>query len=439
MAGPYAPLGVPQMPQLTPEELELLRQQLAQEAMAPQRVPRPGDPGLPPQGQAIATSQNPPQADAIAGALGLPPQIASALGLVQQAGEMGPRAVQGAEQAIGQASRDPSIENLSRATARSAMVPLAASPFGRVPLGFAGAGMGAQMADAARRDLGIGDTAAQAGSLTQGQQRRMEMERMRAEEARKGTKERIETETRAATEREEATRKGEVAAEAARKDREIYDAKIKTARERRAVELGRQKQFADTALGQTFTEYGSAAPWLAGGAAGGLTRAATQGYSLAKPIIAGGLAGAGVGNWPLISDAAITPPVLNPEREGAEKYAIEAPESDPDRPRMEQLARDLPRANPIRTQAREELIGPYGSSLAGRTAMTGAEGALGSEMAYNAMHGLSRLRNLFGGGGRPPAAPLSPAPLPPAAQAQGPRRVWRPGGPGGGGRWENIP
>lgn len=424
----------------------LLRSYLAEPAM-PQRLPQPGDPDLPPQGMTIATSQNPPQADAIAGALGLPPNLATVLGLLQQTGEMGPRAVQAAGQAADTAYQDPSVGNIARATGRAAMVPAMASPIGRAPL-VAGAGMGVQMADAALRDMGVGDISAEAQTR---HQRAMERERLRLEEARKAKTDEIEATSKARREEEQATREGEIAAEAARKDRDIYDAKIKTARERRAVELARQKQFADTELGKTFTEWGSAAPWLAGGLAGGATRIATPGYSLVKPLIAGAAAGAGTGNWPLISDAAITPPVLNPEREGAEKYAIEAPQNDPDRPRMEELARTLPRANPIRTQAREELFGPYGSSLIGRSAITGAEGALASEIAYNVLHGLGRgasgLARFLGGGhpGGPPSGsptpgsggagiqPLIPAPAPTAIAPPGSSAGIPPPLPGGGG------
>ena len=390
--------------------------------LPPQRMPRPGDPGLPPGGQTIATSQLSPQVGALMHAGGVDPRYGPGLDLAYQVGEAGPRQMQRAEGAINRAEHDPSVANLAGAVAHTGAAALRP--------GIAGAGLGLGFGQALGQDLGLFDSGtAEAQTLTDRQRQRLEIERQRREGTAKTDAERREQESTIRARDAEAAARLELDKAAKAKNRQEYDRAIARAEDIMAVERGRQKTFKDTAVGGFWDEYGSVMPAAIGGAAGFANRALHPTAPWWAPIASGAGAGALSTNLPLGADAYITPPALNPDRRAYERGAEElmlVPGAEERRQAYTDYAQTLPEANPQRTEAQKHLFDP--GEAAKRLAFGAGEGAFGGEIG-SALWGVpARLRGLFGGGA---AAPMTPAPPPPPPWQNLPRDAqgrWRPRG-----------
>lgn len=153
------------------------------------------------------------------------------------------------------------------------------------------------------------------------------------------------------------------AADADRKKSEQaeFDRAVSKAETVRDKELGRQRRFSDTEVGQTWDKLGGWGPFIAAGALGGLSRVATGGgknlYNYGLPAAEGAIGGALSTNVPLAYNAFMTEPD-NPEKRAYAAYARELPPTHPRKQEWETYAAKLPNANPVREAASEELYDP---------------------------------------------------------------------------------
>jgi hypothetical protein len=349
---------------------------------------RPGKlpymPALQPQGFGELRNSLSPEADRAVAAMGLPPSAGRAVDTLLKV-EPITREFTGIPQllragnAVGDVMIDPSIPNATNAGVQTALA--VARP------AMALKALGAGYAGALAKDIGgapISEAEAQT-PLTRTQRREMEMERQRAER-------RADIDRRAA----DADAARNLKTSAASKERDEYDRAVQTAETLRDRELGRERRFSDTTVGQVYDKTGGLAPFLAGTATGAMSRAATGGSILkdyALPAGLGTLAGIGMANVPLAYNALGTEPD-NPQKRAAEVYARELPASHPRKQEFADFAARLPDANPIRAAAAAEFYDP--EKLKERAIMGGAEGLLGGLMGADAPRLIGRATGAAG-------------------------------------------
>ena len=228
--------------------------------------------------------------------------------------------------------------------------------------------------------LAASDAGDPAPQLTKRQRRQIEMDRQKLEAETAAERARIEAETQAA--RQRGTDEAEI--ERKRQEQESalaeYERQIKTAEKARDFELARKRRFSDTPVGGIMEGLGGAAPAVAGIITGLVTRGAGSGRVL--PFVTGSAFGTGAANVPLAYDALYTDPD-NPEKAAYSAYAREAPAKDPKKKEYADYAATLPAKNQVRELASEELYDPVKfAERAGLGVLEGGGGGIfGSEVA----------------------------------------------------------
>ena len=360
-----------------------------------------------------------PEVDAIMGATGLPTGVGPALDLIYKVGEAGPRQVQKAEGAIGRAIDDPSVGSIANAGTQVGMAALRPS--------IALPSLAVQYGNAIIKDLGIGDSSAQAQQAKKGaapapklpgltpdqqsiydaaQKRLTNQDYGSSAERRQIEKTMDDLRTLSSNiQLGKATSEQGVEADAKLRERAEYDRAVKRAEEARDVELGKRKTFQDTNTGKAWDETGGLAPIAIGAVPAFFGRAMNPNQTLLKSGGMGAAAGAFGTNIPLGYDAYATP-VEIPERRAYEAYSRELPPTHPRKEEWQGYARGLPAGNPIREEAQKELF--HERNAPKRLFFGAGEGALGGEIGHGAWAIPARFFNALGRGAKELASPLLP-------------------------------
>lgn len=333
--------------------------------------------------------------------------------------------------AVAEAIEDPTLANVTNAGAQAGIAVGS-------PALFAGAS-GIGLLEGLRRDLGLSlsPSAANAASLEKMAAGKPHLEALLAQIRDLQTKASANVPGRSRKESEAIRERYQqqaaeavnafnaaVAADAeAERDREKgnYDTAVGRANSVLEKELGRDRRFSDTNVGQIFEKMGGLAPVAAGLAGGFVSRAATgpgkttleriaNDYLL--PIGEGAALGFTAANVPLLYNGFYTEPD-NPQKRAYEGYARELPPDHPRKREMTDYAASLPEANPVRESALSEFYGEMGK----RALSSGIEGAGGALFGS----GLWRALSHGGKSARPNAMPSAgPPPLPPSSPGSSP-------------------
>lgn len=315
-----------------------------------------------------------------------------------------------AGEAVAEAVQDPTLANVTNAGVQTGLA--AFRPGGAAAMGALG------LAEAARRDLGIGSSspAEAAPNLTRRQQREMEMERQRAQAQSQAQSDaersRIEAETAAARQRgmdeaEIESRRQREAAEMERQAAEAaeHDRAVQRSEDAFKREMGRTRRFSDSNsyTKQIMDKVGGLAPFLGGAIGGGV--AGAFGRGLGGQALGGMAGGIAATSAPLFEEAYLTD-VDNPERAAYMARGAELPPGHPRKQEFLDYGRSLPEDNPVRKEAREQLYSPL------RLGLSGAEGAIAGPLLGEPGRALGRA---IGGSNRlitPPAGPPPPSAFP---------------------------
>lgn len=346
-----------------------------------------------------------PEADRAVAAMGLSPSAGPMIDALLKAEPYtreftGVPQIQRAGSSVGDLMIDPSIPNATNAAVQTAMA--VAKPMAALKM------LGAGYASAAAKDFGgspVSEAEAQT-PLTKQQRREMEMERQRAERQADIDRRAAETRAKLDKETEDARMKRDLGADVARKERAEYDRAVANAEQLAAKEIGRDRRFSDTAVGQVYDKTGGLAPALMGLAGAKLSRLATgpgetiggqivKDYAL--PLTTSTITGGITANLPLAYNALATEPD-NPKRRMYEALAENLPASHPRRQEAVNRLQDtkaLPEANPIRTAASTEFYDP--EKLKERLTLGGMEGFGGGLLGTDLIRALARGGKALGG------------------------------------------